>query len=190
MNQSHIDFLSSPQWTKMLEEDLLPWLEAAGDLGRDVLEIGPGPGLTTDLLRARVDRLTAVEIDPVLAVALQQRLEGTNVDVIQGDAATCGLDSGRFSAVTCFSVLHHIPSPTHQDRVFAELSRALAPGGIFVGTDSLDNERIRSGHEGDTFTPIDPDALGERLESAGLRLTNLDKGDYQFRFVAAKGMSG
>ena len=24
MNQSHIDFLSSPQWTQMLEEDLLP----------------------------------------------------------------------------------------------------------------------------------------------------------------------
>ena len=76
MNQSHIDFLSSPQWQQMLEDDLLPWLDAAGDLGDDVLEIGPGPGLTTDLLRTRVTRLTAVEIDPMLAAPLQQRLEG------------------------------------------------------------------------------------------------------------------
>lgn len=67
MNQSHIDFLSSPQWTQMLKEDLLPWLEAAGDLGDDVHEIGPGPGLTTDLLRTRVAYVTALEIGSTLA---------------------------------------------------------------------------------------------------------------------------
>ena len=189
MNQSHIDFVSSPQWTQMLEEDLLPWLDAAGDLGHDVLEIGPGPGLTTDLLRTRVARLTAVEIDPTLAAPLKERLEGTNVEVIEGDAATCGFDSNRFSAVTCFSVLHHMPSPNHQDRVFAELGRVLAPGGLFVGTDSLDTERTRGGHEGDTFTPVDLVTLGTRLERAGIKLTNLDNGDYQFRFVATKDLA-
>ncbi len=189
MNQSHIDFLSSPQWTQMLEDDLLPWLDAAGDLGDDVLEIGPGPGLTTDLLRTRVARLTAVEIDPMLATPLRKRLEKTNVEVIEGDAATCGFDSNRFSAVTCFSVLHHMPSPAHQDRVFVELGRVLAPGGLFVGTDSLDNERTRGGHQDDTFTPVGPDTLGNRLGLAGLELSNLDEGEYQFRFVATKGMS-
>lgn len=173
----------------MLEEDLLPWLDAAGALGDDVLEIGPGPGLTTDLLRTRVARLTAVEIDPALAAPLKERLEQTNVEVIEGDAATCGFESNRFSAVTCFSVLHHLPSPAHQDRVFAEFDRVLAPGGLFVGTDSLDNERIRAGHEGDTFTPVEPDSLERRLGSAGLDLTNLDEGEYQFRFVAVKGVS-
>ncbi len=188
MNQSHIDFLSSPQWTQMLEEDLLPWLDAAGDLGDDVLEIGPGPGLTTDLLRTRIAHLTVVEIDPALAGPLKMRLDGTNVDVIEGDAATCGFDSNRFSAVTCFSVLHHMPSPAHQDDVFAELGRVLAPGGLFVGTDSLDNEGTRGGHVDDTFTPVDPDTLGNRLERAGLTLTNLDQGEYQFRFVATNGV--
>ena len=82
-----------------------------------------------------------------------------------------------------------MPSSAHQDRVFAELGRMLAPGGMFVGTDSLDNEGIRSGHQGDTFTPVDPDTLGSRLERAGLTLTNLEKGDYQFRFVASIGGS-
>ena len=96
MNRSHIEFLSSPQWARMLETDLLPWIEAAGELGDDVLEIGPGPGLTTDLLRTRVARVTAIEIDPVLADPLKQRLEGTNVEVICGDAAETNLDSDRF----------------------------------------------------------------------------------------------
>ena len=186
MNQSHIDFLSSPQWTQMLEEDLLPWLDAAGDLGDDVLEIGPGPGLTTDLLRTRIARLTAVEIDPALAGPLKARLDGTNVEVIEGDAATCRFDSNRFSAVTCFSVLHHMPSSAHQDAVFAELGRVLAPGGLFVGTDALDNERTRGGHEDDTFIAVDPDTLGNRLEKGGVTLTNLDQGEYQFRFVATR----
>jgi hypothetical protein len=37
----------------MLAKDLLPWVSSVADLGADVLEIGPGPGLTTDLLRKR-----------------------------------------------------------------------------------------------------------------------------------------
>ena len=45
MNETHLQFLASPEWAKMLETDLLPWILEAGDLGDDVLEIGPGPGL-------------------------------------------------------------------------------------------------------------------------------------------------
>src|SRR5438445_3910104 len=110
MNETHLQFLASPEWAKMLETDLLPWILEAGDLGDDVLEIGPGPGLTTDLLRQRVQRLTAVELDPALAGALKERLARTNVDVIRGDAASGVLAADRFSAATCFSVLHHVPS--------------------------------------------------------------------------------
>jgi SAM-dependent methyltransferase len=115
MNRSHLEFLASPSWAHMLESDLLPWVDAAGELGDDALEIGPGPGLTTDLLRDRIANLTAIEIDPALAEPLQKRLEGTNVEVICGDATVSGLASDRFSAVTSFSVLHHMPSPADPD---------------------------------------------------------------------------
>jgi len=81
------------------------------ELGRDLLEIGPGPGLTTDLLRSRVERLTTIEIDPVFAEPLKQRMEGTNVTVVQGDAAKMPFESGSFSALVCFTMLHHVPSP-------------------------------------------------------------------------------
>lgn len=46
------------------------------DLGDEVLENGPGPGLTTDRIRQQVARLTAMEIDPALAAKLNDRLAG------------------------------------------------------------------------------------------------------------------
>jgi protein-L-isoaspartate O-methyltransferase len=74
MNEGHLQFLSSPEWAQMLESDLLPWVLTIGDLGDDVLEVGPGPGLTTDLLRQRATSVTAVEFDADLARQLEERL--------------------------------------------------------------------------------------------------------------------
>jgi SAM-dependent methyltransferase len=184
MNESHVQFLSSPEWSRLLESDLLPWLDAVGDLGDDVLEIGPGPGLTTDLLRRRVARLTAVEVDASLAVPLQERLAGTNVRVVCADATATGFEPDRFSAATCFSMLHHVPTAQDQDRLLSEVNRVLRPGGVFVGVDSLDLDVIRGGHVGDTFVPVNPDTLTERFHCAGFGKTTIEVGDYQFRFTA------
>jgi SAM-dependent methyltransferase len=184
MNETHLRFLGSPEWAHMVETELLPWIEAAGDLGDDVLEIGPGPGVTTDLLRTRVARLTAVEMDPSLGAALQERLAGTNVDVIVADATRSGLPAKHFSTAACFSVLHHMSSGDHQDQLFAELHRVLRPGGLFVGQDSLDLEPIRLGHADDIFTPVAPEELGVRLAAAGFGETKTDVLGYHFRFVS------
>lgn len=186
MNETHLQFLSSPDWARMLENDLLPWVEAAGDLGDDVLEIGPGPGLTTDLLRHRVRSLTAIEVDPALGGPLKERLAGTNVEVIVADATEAELPDNRFSAAACFSVLHHMPSADHQDRLFAVLHRVLRPGGIFVGQESLDLEMIRVGHEGDTFSPVNPDTLSDRLRSVGFGATTTDVAGFHFHFLSRK----
>ena len=186
MNDSHLKILASPEWAAQLETDLLPWIEAAGDLGDDVLEIGPGPGLTTDLLRARVTRLTALEVDEALAVPLRARLTGTNVDVICADATRAGLDPERFSGATCFSMLHHMPTPADQDRLFAEVGRVLRPGGVFVGQDSLDLDFIRAGHEDDTFVPVDPDGFPKRLSAVGLEDTHIEANDFHFLFLSRK----
>jgi SAM-dependent methyltransferase len=190
VNRTHIEFLSSPRWAEMLQADLLPWVVSVGALGDDVLEIGPGPGLTTDLLRDRVDHVTAVEIDPVLAGELAERLAGTNVTIIEGDAADAGLEGDRFSAVTCFSVLHHVPNARDQDRLFFEIGRVLRPGGIFVGVDSRDLETIRNGHVNDTFNPLPPDTLPHRLEAGGMEDVQISEDDYQIRFVARKPRAG
>jgi SAM-dependent methyltransferase len=186
MNEGHLRYLASPEWAKTLETDLLPWIDSVGDLGDDVLEVGPGPGLTTDLLRRRVARVTAVEVDDDLAAELATRLAGTNVDVIHGDAADAGLPADRFSAVTAFSMLHHMTSSAEQGTLFREVYRVLRPGGVFLGVDALDLDRLRDAHVDDTFNPIDPDTMVVLLEAVGLRDVRIDRHDYQFRFVATK----
>ncbi|MGF7238704.1 MAG: class I SAM-dependent methyltransferase [Frankia sp.] len=191
MNQNHLDFLASPQWAQSLRTELLPWLTAVTDLGDDVLEIGPGPGLTTDLLRQLAPSVTVVEIDPGLATALADRLVGTNVEVIQGDATTIALPAERFTAATCFSMLHHMPSAAAQDHLFAALHRALRPGGTLAGVDSVDTEPIRQAHVDDTFTPLEAADLGRRLETAGFTGVSVTRAsEFQIRFTGRKPASG
>jgi len=186
MNVGHLQFLASPQWAAMLEADLLPWLTRVVELGDDVLEIGPGPGLTTDMLRQRTSTLTAVEADEALATALAARLRGTNVDVLHADATDTGLAAARFSAATCFSMLHHMPSPAIQDRLFAEVFRVLRSGGILVGTDSIDSPATRAFHRDDVFVPVDPETLGARLEAVGFVEAGVEMASYEIRFRARK----
>ena len=192
MNKTHLDYLASPEWADRLQSDLLPWLESTIELGDDVLEIGPGPGLTTDLLRQRVEGVTAVEIDADLAADLKVRLAGTNVEVIWGDGTELPLPDDRFSAATCFAMLHHVPSVAAQDQLFGELHRVLRPGGSLVATDSLDTERIRQAHVDDTYVPLDPATLESRLRAAGFAEITLEKsGEYreqgdQIRVTALK----
>ena len=186
MNDAHLVYLASDEWAERLRTDLLPWVERVGDLGDDVLEVGPGPGRTTDLLRARCSRVTAVELDPVLAAGLRERLAGTNVEVVEADAADTGLPEGRFSAAACFSVLHHVPSAEHQDRLFTELGRVLRPGGSLLVADAVEHPVLREFHADDTFVPIDPGTVAARLTAAGFSKVEVEAGEYEFRLHARR----
>ena len=187
MNEIHLQLLASPEWGVYVEEELLPWALDGRDLGDHVLEVGPGPGLTTDVLRRHVPRLTAIELDEALAVALADRMRDTNVAVICGDAARSGLPSDRFSAATCFTMLHHVPAPELQDALFAEVARVLRPGGVFVGTDSVDSPELRELHVDDVFVPVDPDTLAGRLTAAGFQDVTVDSVAQRVHFAATKG---
>ncbi len=144
MNEGHMAYLVSPEWAEQLRTNLLPWIRSAGDLGDDVLEIGPGPGLTTDLLRDLAQSVTAVEIDEALAGNLAKRMAGSNVQVHLGDAGHLAFATDRFSAATSFSMLHHVPTADHQDQILKEICRVLEPGGTFFATDARDVELIRN----------------------------------------------
>ena len=85
MNRAHLEFCSSPEWARLVEDELLPWVLDGRELGDELLEVGPGPGLTTDVLRRKAARVTAVELDLVLAEKLAARLASSNVRVIAGD---------------------------------------------------------------------------------------------------------
>jgi SAM-dependent methyltransferase len=167
MNRGHLEFCASPQWRQMVEETVLPEALHGVSLGDDVIEVGPGPGLTTDVLRTMTARLTAVEFDPALADALADRLTGSNVEVICGDATSLDLPTSRFTAAASFHMLHHIPTAEAQDRVFAELARVVKAGGTFVAADGIEDEGLREFHVDDVYNPIDPATLDGRLSRSG-----------------------
>ena len=167
MNEKHLEFCASPEWADIVENEVLPWAVGERDLGDDVLEVGAGPGLTTDVLCQRVPRLTAVEIDPELAEALRTRLAGTNVTVVEADATRLPLEDNRFTAATCFTMLHHVPSPELQDRLLAELCRVLRPGGLLIGSDVIPSDTLDEFHEGDVYVTCDPEGMPDRLKAAG-----------------------
>ena len=186
MNRAHLKFCSSPEWARLVEDELLPWVLDGRELGDELLEVGPGPGLTTDVLRRRAARVTAVELDLALAEKLASRLAGSNVRVIAGDVTRLPFPAGRFSAAACLTMLHHIPSPALQDAALAELARVLRPGGLLAGSDGLDTPTRRGLHVDDVFVPVDPGTLEGRLRAAGFGWAQVDVADDRLRFAALR----
>jgi SAM-dependent methyltransferase len=179
-----MEFCSSPEWRTMIEEQILPPVLRDHDLGDDVIEIGPGPGFTTDVLRQAAAHLTAVEIDDVLAERLATRLAGSNVEVVHRDATDTGLPADRFSGAGSFNMLHHVPTAEAQDAIFAELSRVLRPGALFVAADAVYSEDLLDFHDGDTYNPIDPDALPARLRAAGFGEIEVERFEFGWMCTA------
>jgi SAM-dependent methyltransferase len=186
MNEEHLAFCGSDEWREIVRDQILPWALNDIDLGDDVIEVGPGPGVTTDILRHGVGRLTAVELDQELAAALRDRMEGTNVDVVQADATALPQESDRFSGAVSFTMLHHVPSVELQDRLFAELARVLAPAGVLVLSDSIGSDDLRAFHDGDTYNPVDPTTLPDRLSRAGFAAIDVQANEFGWMAHARK----
>jgi SAM-dependent methyltransferase len=164
----------------------MPWALSSATVEEPALEIGPGTGMTTDYLRTRVRSLTALERDPVLAKKLRERFRNTSVRVIEEDATAMPFESGAFRTVSCFTMLHHVPSAALQDCVVKEVLRVLAPGGVFVGSDSRMSLRRKVFHWFDTMVIIDPKTFPERLRRAGFTGAQIELSEGAFRFCAAR----
>jgi SAM-dependent methyltransferase len=182
MNRFHRWYCRTDRWRRTVHEDLMPWVLRDADLGTHALEVGPGPGLTTDVLRTRVTALTALEIDPALAAALRARTACTNVTVVEGDGTAMPFPDGTFTGAVSCTMLHHVPSAALQDRLLAEVRRVLRPGALFVGSDSTTSLVFRLAHVFDTMVLVDPDGFARRLERAGFTAVAVRRGAGAFRF--------
>jgi len=186
VNYAHALICSSGWWARTVEYELLPWGLAGVDVGDEVLEVGPGFGATTKVLARGARSLTVLELDPRYCERLRRELPA-GVEVVEGDATAMPFEDARFSGVVCFTMLHHIPSAELQDRLLGEVTRVLAPGGVFAGTDSIGGSpSFRLLHLRDTLVPVAPDGLAERIERAGLAEPRVDMARRSFRFRARK----
>jgi ubiquinone/menaquinone biosynthesis C-methylase UbiE len=167
VNENHANLLGTPEWAAHLHDEILPCVTAGVDLGDDLLEIGPGPGASTEWLRHRVRRLVALDLDADTVSALERRFAGTNVSAVTGDATALDYPDGSFDSVGMFTMLHHVPTRALQDAMLAEARRVLRPGGTLVGSDSLASVDLHHFHEGDTYNPVEPAALLTRLQTLG-----------------------
>jgi len=127
-----------------------------------------------------------LEVDPVFAAPLRQRMQNTNVTVIVGDATDMPFRDGDFTAAVSLTMLHHVPTPMLQDQLFREVHRVLRPSGVFVGMDAVDTWSLRLMHWGDTLVPIDPAHLEPRLRRAGFEDVVIEAEKRAFRFSARR----
>ena len=186
MNRLHKWACNFNWWADTLKDHVVPWAVGETELGDCLLELGPGPGLTTELLAERVARVTAVEIESEAAEKLLEKFSGTNVDVVHGDATQLDFQPDSFSAAVAFTMLHHVPSQKLQNQLFSKVHRVLRPGGTFAGSDGLGSKAFSVVHWFDTAVPINPDQLPERLEAAGFVEIHVERGARDFRFHATK----
>jgi ubiquinone/menaquinone biosynthesis C-methylase UbiE len=188
MNKNHAQLMPSPEWAAHIQDEVLPLATAGVDLGKDLLELGPGPGAATEWLRQRVTRLVAIEHEEDAAALLAERYAGTNVEVVSGSAASVGFPDSSFDTVATFTMLHHVPTRALQDRILAEAFRVLRPGGAFIGSDSLGSDGLHQFHEGDTYNPVEPSSFLVRLQTVGFTAITLHV-SYNLVFTAVKGAS-
>ncbi|WP_046729920.1 class I SAM-dependent methyltransferase [Streptomyces humi] len=102
---------------------------------RTVAELGPGTGVFTDAILARLApgaRLVAVELNPVLAARLSATRRDTRLTVVHGSAAELAVVAGEpVDAVV--SGLPWTVMPQHRrGYVLDAVAEVLAPGGWFT----------------------------------------------------------
>lgn len=94
-----------------------------------ILEIGPGTGLATRDLLARLnpDRLVAVEVDPALAAHLADIVPEPRLEICQSDFLEAQI-AGQFDLACCAAAFHWLePEPA-----FRRLRQVLKPGATLA----------------------------------------------------------
>jgi ubiquinone/menaquinone biosynthesis C-methylase UbiE len=186
MNRFENWFCGSSLWRFVTERRLLPWILSGYALGDHVLEVGAGPGATTNELLRRAGRVTSLEYDRSFVSKLAERHKSSRVTVVQGDAAVLPFADNTFSSVVAVLVLHHLRSQEQQNAAFQEFHRVLRPGGMFFAFEIRDGWLQRAGHIRSTFVPVSPASAFARLTVAGFSRIAVDIERSTFRVCALR----
>jgi len=126
-----------------------PWLQAQFAGGENVLELGCGTGIFSELIADRVGHLTATDMSPqMLAQATKKLSRYSNVRIQREDAHHISFDDNTFDSALLANVLHHMDTPV---AVVRECNRVLRLGGKIVTIDATSYGISRLGIIGTVF---------------------------------------
>jgi len=131
-------FLESPVRRFFMPPDAVLDRLALGP-GMTVVEVGPGPGVFTFALGARVQpggRVVAADIQPKMVERIRRKAEKAGVDNVEpvvAPAHELPLDTQSAHLVLMVAVLGEI---RNRDQALAEAYRVLIPGGLLVVSES------------------------------------------------------
>ena len=99
--------------------------------GKDVLDVGIGSGIATQMLAESGAKVTGVDLTEWAVETTRRRLDafGLEADVRQADAEQLPFEDASFDLVFSWGVIHH---SSDMDRALAELARVTRPGGQLV----------------------------------------------------------
>lgn len=162
---------------------LEPLLDAARvAAGRQLLDVGSGPGVAAAAAQTRGAAVTGVDVSPGMIALAREAYPGVDFQV--ADVTMLPFPDAAFDTVICNFALGHFPEP---DVALAECVRVLAPGGIlaFSWWDRPEHQRVQGlfreaiaelqlppppdvprGH--DTLRYSDPEAFAGLLRDAGI----------------------
>jgi ubiquinone/menaquinone biosynthesis C-methylase UbiE len=97
------------------------------------LDVGTGAGALALALAPLVRTVVGVDVVPELLAEARRRAPA-NVELVEADAAALPFEAGAFDLVCSARTLHHVARP---ERVLAEMTRVLRPGGTMLVVDQL-----------------------------------------------------
>jgi ubiquinone/menaquinone biosynthesis C-methylase UbiE len=122
------------EWlSETFENKIRSWLARRFTPDDDVLELGCGTGIFSEMIAGRVRQLTATDFSPEMLERAGQRLSAfKNVNTRKEDARRTSFVDGAFDAVLTVNLFHHASEPA---AVARECSRVVRPGGRVVVID-------------------------------------------------------
>ena len=111
---------------------------------KNVLEVGCADAFGTRLVQQTVDKVTALDFDPVFIDDAKRRLNPNWPLDLQVHDMLKGAPRGKFDAIYSLDVLEHI-KPSEEDVFLQNMLKSLMPSGtIIIGMPSLESQKYAS----------------------------------------------